>query len=475
MWKSMLVAAFGCGLLITVPAQSDQRTAEERLLDLEAKNAEILRRLEASEARNRGLEAEVGTLRSEQMALATEAEESALEEQVNTLSESVRDGMSFKDLTRSGYPIKFYGFFRNDVNWSAARMNNAVLPVFVLAENDTAAEDSNDDEFTIDARLTRFGFDVDAGTIGSAKVTGKLETDFSNHPTGSSDSRATPRIRLAYLNLAFGDFSIRLGQDWDVIAPLMPAVGGQMLLWGVGNLGDRRPMVQFHFKTGDPTGTEFTVKAALGLTGAVDTQDLDAGTGVVKPFTSTLIDGYDSGHPHGQLRLGMSTPSWVEGKRLSVGAYGYLAGLETDAQFGGEDHFTAWAMGLDAEIPLFDRFSLRGELFIGQALADVRGGILQSINGVSGDEIEDWGGWVELVWQIDDMWRLSLGGSVDNADSDDLLVGARDRNWSAYANLLANFGGGLKMGLDAVYWETQYVDTGLGNTIRFSFYAQLDF
>ena len=35
--------------------------------------------------------------------------------------------------------------------------------------------------------------------------------------------------------------------------------------------------------------------------------------------------------------------------------------------------------------------------------------------------------------------------------------------------------GGLKAGLDFIFWETQWLDTGVGNTLRINFYTQLDF
>ena len=76
---------------------------------------------------------------------------------------------------------------------------------------------------------------------------------------------------------------------------------------------------------------------------------------------------------------------------------------------------------------------------------------------------------------MSDDFKLFAGATMDNPDDDDLAAGARDLNWSVYLASQYNWGGGLKSGLDVIYWETQYTDIGLGNLVRVNFYTQLDF
>jgi hypothetical protein len=296
-----------------------------------------------------------------------------------------------------------------------------------------------------------------------------LETDFSNYPAGIPESRETPRIRLAYINLDFDGFAIRMGQDWDIISPLYPAANNETLMWNVGNLGDRRPQIQFRFEGGSQEETLYTLRIALGLTSAVDNGDLDVG------LSGSERDGFDSGLPHVQARAGLEFGSWVDGKRMKLGAWGMIAQLETDMEFGGDDHFTPWTVGIDVEIPLFCCLTLRGEIWYGEALSDFRGNMGQIINTATGEEISGWGGFAELVWNPCTDFTLTLGGSVDNPHSDDLGAGGRDKNWTVYLASLYNWGGGLKSGLDFIYWETQYLDGGIGNMVRINFYTQLTF
>src|SRR5580765_4798722 len=120
-------------------------------------------------------------------------------------SQDGKTGIDWKDLTKSGIPIKFYGFFRLDTYYNTARMNSVVTPFTVTQENGVAAK-QDDNEFFIDPRLTRFGVDVTPSKVGSTQVSGKLEIDFANFPAGVADSRATPRIRVAWIDVMGDEF-----------------------------------------------------------------------------------------------------------------------------------------------------------------------------------------------------------------------------------------------------------------------------
>ncbi len=485
---------WAAALLCAAPLAAQEASQDARLRELERQNKEIIDRLRASESRNSELESKLGTLADERR---TEEVDARVESEVNALSKNAEDSVNWKQLTRSGNPIKFYGFFRLDAYHSTARLSDQITSQWVLKEGSgTGSVLRNDDEFTFDTRLTRFGFDVNGGKVGSADLTAKLETDFANTPvkgfttsTGTFDvgagtgtavtavraandeSRHTPRIRLAYMTADFGDVALRFGQDWDVISPLFPAVNAQMLMWNTGNLGDRRPQAQFIWDAGDPKGTSFQWKLSAGLTNAVDAADAD---------NNGQKDGWDAGMPHVQTRFGLSTPSWVDGKMLAGGVWGYFARSDFDAPLAGspagaDDGFDSWTLGADLSVPLFDGISLRGEAFVGAGLADVRGGIGQSYTSSIDEAIGTWGGWLELEWKID-AFAVAFGVTHDNPQDGDLAgASARTRNWSMYVGTRYDFGGGWKAGFDVIFWETQYLDGGLGNAVRTDLYTMFEF
>ncbi|MEO6595157.1 MAG: hypothetical protein ABIP94_10435 [Planctomycetota bacterium] len=391
-----------------------------------------------------------------------------------------QSGIQWKDLTKSGLPLRFYGFLRLDTYYNTARMDSVVLPSRVLPEvepNLTPAAGQakrNDDQFFLDPRLTRFGIDLLPVEVDGTKVQGKLEIDFANFPTGSAESRATPRIRVAYLDVSRGDFGLRAGQDWDVISPLFPAANHELLMWNAGNLGDRRAQIQGRYTP----SAKFELKAALGLTGAINNEDLDTGAATGER------DGFDSGMPHVQARAGLKPFEIVDEKPVELGVWGMYGQTQTDTFFNDHDRFDIWVAGIDWQIPVCSSVTFRGEAWTGQNLGDVRGGIGQTINTQLGREIGSTGGWAEVVYALTAKTRFHAGASLDDPDNDDLsttLASAnRRRNQTTYFGTVVDWDGGVRTGLDAIYWETDYTgpdgtNGSSGTALRINLYFQLNF
>ena len=383
--------------------------------------------------------------------------------------------ITWKDLVGSGTPLRFYGFFRLDAYYNTARMDSVVVPSRVLPETKR-----NDDQFFLDPRLTRFGVDVMPAEVEGAKVAGKLEIDFANFPTGSSESRATPRIRLAYLDIAKDQYGLRVGQDWDIVSPLFPAANGELLMWNAGNLGDRRAQIQGRWNNDvDPSKATFGLKAALGLTGAVNNEDLDTGTAAGER------DGFDSGMPHLQVRAGCKAWKPVDSKPAAdLGAWGMFGRTQTDTAFNGETRFDTWCGGLDFTLPLTATFTTRGEVWTGQNLGDMRGGIGQTINTATGEEIASSGGWVELVYEYSKQTKFHAGATLDDPKNDDLsltLANAnKRRNQTAYLGTVVDWDTKVRTGFDVIYWETDYTGAdgtngSSGNSVRCNLYFQFNF
>lgn len=386
--------------------------------------------------------------------------------------------IQWKELTRSGLPIQFYGFFDFEVHYNTARMDSVVIPTRVLPETEGtpgATESKRDDnQIHFDPRLTRFGVDLTPVKVNDTTVTGKLEIDFANFPTGASESRATPRIRLAYLDIAEGSVGLRVGQDWDTISPLFPSVNNEMLMWNAGNTGDRRSQIQGRWNASSTT----QIKLALGLTGAINNEDLDGGA------SNSERDGFDSGLPHVQARIGTKPFELVEKKPAEFGLWGLYGRTETDTAFGGEHRFDTWIAGVDVTIPLCAKFTLRGEGWLGENLADVRGGIGQSINTTTGDEIASAGGWAEVGFQAAPKTKFHVGATLDDPDNGDLsttLASAnKRRNQSAYCGTVVDWDSGVRTGLDVTYWETEYMGTfpsngSTGNAVRVDLWFRMNF
>lgn len=349
--------------------------------------------------------------------------------------------------------LRFYGFARLDAIFDDSRPNAAQTPIFILSEAPGA---EHNDSFTLHPRLTRLGINyqgLELDLLGGAKISAKIETDFQN---GGSESRAVMRYRHAYARLDWANGSLLLGQSWDIISPLYPAVNPDTMMWNAGNLGDRRVQLRYTY-TPD---SHIALTAGLALTGAVNLQDLDA---------DGVRDGEDSGLPHFQGRAGYTSPL------VDVGLWGHYATEETAKALNGSSDFESHSIGLDFAFRPLDRVSIKGEIWTGAGLGDMRGGIGQSINILTGREIDSIGGWLEMGFKATPDYTVTGGWTVDNPDNDDLFTGARKLNRAWYVTNQLRLAPSFLIGLDYLYWTTSYIGLPEGADNRFNFYSVYTF
>jgi hypothetical protein len=365
------------------------------------------------------------------------------------------EAMTWKDFSALGSRFQIYGFLRADAYYDDSRPNSVTLPAFIRTEDQTAPASvrapQHEDDFTIQTKLTRFGINFkgpEIGGLGDPKVSGKLETDFYN-ATGT-DSREALRIRVAYLTLQWDHFAFQAGQMWDVISPLFPVVNPDNVMWFAGNLGDRRPQVRGDLNFGE--STRFDLQVMAGNTGAIDAQDAEA---------NGFKDGDQSGVPTLQARAAVSTPMLDWKKNVEFGIWAHRAKEQTDTPVAGTTNFNSSAYGIDLQVPVYqDRVWFKGEYWMGRNLGDVRGGIVQDING-NGKPIRSQGGFAEFGVKTCDHIDVYAGYSFDNPNNDDLQSGvvfpataaARTRNSVAYAAIRCKYSE-ISFGLDYLRWVT---------------------
>jgi len=392
-----------------------------------------------------------------------------------THAEKRKQSVKWNEITMGSSMLRFYGFARLDMIHSDSRPNNTQFPAFVRSEDPTApvavGSPANASAFTMHPRLTRFGADFFGPNIerlGDAKVSGKLEIDFYNVP--SSESRNAPRMRHAWLKLAWDDFSILAGQTNDVISALYPVVNPDFCLWGAGNLGDRRPQLRPEWMPKIGEG-RLILQGEIGLTGANDAQDLDPAA------NGGFRDGETSGVPTFQGRVAFRHPFWEKKGNFELGLWGHTAREKTDTPQGasGRQRFTSEVIGLDVTVPIYqDVLWVKGELWQGKNLTDVRGGILQGINTVTGQEVHSEGGWFELGAKPCKWLTVHGGFSFDDPRDSDLAAGARSKNQIWYL-AARGFFDPVEIGIDYLNWTTKYVGFTKGDDNRVQGYIMYKF
>ncbi|MBA3395922.1 MAG: hypothetical protein H0T89_25040 [Deltaproteobacteria bacterium] len=369
-------------------------------------------------------------------------------------------------LETKGTRIRLYGFARLDLMFTDSRLDpNNQFPFFVSPEGTI----KNDAQLDIHPRLSRIGIEIERDAIPmvkTAKALGKLELDFQN---GGSESREIPRLRHAYLEIKDkSGFVLLAGQTWDLISPLWPSVNSDSLMWNAGNLGDRRPQLRLGIDTKVSDGTVQAL-VAVARTGAINNRDLDM---------DGTADGIDSGKPMIQARVGVTK---LLGGKLSGGVWGHISFDDTDADPVGNKKFQGRSVGADLLVQITKQLAFAGEVWLGENLDDVRGGVGQGVNVPMNKEIRARGGWAEVRVKPVDWYTLVGGASVDDPKDEDLDAtstaggGARKQNRAIFASNHFNLGGGIAVALEYIYWKTQYLGPNNGNANRVNLWLSYGF
>ncbi|MCK6440251.1 MAG: hypothetical protein L6Q71_08645 [Planctomycetes bacterium] len=392
----------------------------------------------------------------------------------------------------SAFTFKPYGYARLDANYDTDRMNDSQLEFFARTDDAAAPaavlRPSDAKSLSLYPRLSRLGLNITGPKLrsfGDAETSAKFEVDF--YAFNTSDSRDEFRMRHAYLNLDWkgesSSFAMLAGQTADLVSPLMPAINADTVMWGAANLGDRRPQLRLTYTNGSFDTNKFTLAGMIGLTGAVDNVDID-GNG--------FLDGETSGVPTFQARVAWGRKLWTT-NAFEIGGWMHWAQQDTDAGVGasGDDRFDSNVWGIDLMLPLytgsgawFNSLTLLGEWYTGENTSDLRGGILQGVNALTGEEIESSGWWAELaigVYKADpatsDFQNVAaIGYANDDPEDGDLslAVGSRSENKILYFMDKFVFGP-FTMGFEFHVWTTEYLDLDEGENNRFKMFFQYDF
>ncbi len=369
----------------------------------------------------------------------------------------------WSELISEGNKFKLYGFLRLDLDFDSQRPNSPQTPLFITSPDPLAggAEKGN---FSMHPRLTRIGIDYTGpriATLGDARLSGRLETDFEN---GGSESRQIIRIRHAFLRLDWKEFSLLAGQTWDVVSPLFPTVNNDTLQWNAGNVGDRRPQLRAAYepKAGDG---KFSFIGGIGLTSAIDAVDLDA---------NGFRDGEESQLPDVQARAGYSYPVGKD-RSASFGVSAFYGFLETTRPVAGRTDFNSQLINIDFTIPFASVFAVRGEGWWGRNMSDVRGGAGQGVNAATGREIRGRGGWSEANIKVSRYYSINPGFSTDDPVDADLPTGGRTRNQAFYVANRITPGGNFLFGADYLRWRTSFKGFRRGVDNRVNLFLQYSF
>jgi hypothetical protein len=365
---------------------------------------------------------------------------------------NVSNAMAVK---KSGFSIVPYGAFWADMIYATERTNPGAFTFFVLSE-----ERQGEDTLTIDARRSRFGFNLTGPDIpidGGLQSGGQLEIDFQGDFI--IENRAEMLLRHVYWEAKNDRQRILVGQTWDVLSPLYPRTLNYAVGWLAGNIGFRR--AQFRYESFGFVSDDVAWILQSSLNQDI-VPDFTTSPGVVRESTNWPVF-----EARGALKL---NPDAGE-QATTLGVSGHIGETGFDFLTAGppplnlppvdDGRFETWSYSVDFSAPIGDRASFQAEFFRGRNLSPFLGGVGQGVCPCTRTGIDSIGGWADLRYAWTDFLSTSVGYGVDDPEDGDLLFG-RSYNQFIYSNVLVALTDALSTGIEVTYWKTLYQETRIG-------------
>jgi hypothetical protein len=350
-----------------------------------------------------------------------------------------------------------YGALWSDMIYATERNYPGAFTLFI-----PSPETQGESAFTIDARRTRLGFNLtgpDVDCFGGAKTGGQVEIDFFGQFV-TAENQAGVQLRHAYWEAKNDQWRMLVGQNWDVISPLMPNTINYSVGWMGGNIGFRKPQFRWErYLDFSPT--------SLGILQLSLNHDINPDF-----ITATNVNRESASWPVIESRV-----AWKFGERgekglpLEVGVSGHIGRTEFDflglgpppALLPPEDDrtFRTWSFNIDLKAPINECNGIQGEFYTGANLSAFFGGIGQGVCSCMRVPIRDTGGWIEYWHDWNPRLHSHVGFSVDDPNNRDSLVG-RTYNSFVFTNLMYDITKKFSTGFEVSYWQTSYMDRRVG-------------
>jgi hypothetical protein len=350
------------------------------------------------------------------------------------------------------FSAKPYGILWSDMLLASSRTVPGPFVLWVASR-----QEQGESTFDIDARRSRIGVDITGptyGILGGIASGGKVEIDFFD--SFVNENQPGLRLRHVYWEAKNERVRFMVGQDWDVISPLLPNTVNFSVGWAAGNVGFRRTQFRIERYLRLPGGDMLTVQAAL----AQDiTPDLASGP---RALGVTRENG---NWPMIQARMAYARQPGENGLPATFGVSGHVGetgfdfanGDPSNPALGPEDdaRFFNWSFNVDAKIPVTQRLRFQSEFFMGANLSNILGGIGQGVCPCLRVPIRSIGGWAEASYDLTPYLTTNVGFGIDDPREADSLIG-RTYNRFVYANVFLKLTDQLRTGLEVSDWRTSY-------------------
>jgi hypothetical protein len=364
---------------------------------------------------------------------ATPTSDSAANEDQSLLAEKIDEMDQTKLESGSRYKVRVSGMvLMNAFSNRGGEMDIQDLPNLVFPRNPSVPKGDIGATF----RQTLLGLEVTGPQLFGGNTSAAAQADFfGGFPeTTYGTTAGLVRLRTATARIDWHNTSLIVGQDAPLISPLSPTsyatVAEPAFSWA-GNLWVWTPQVRVEHHWQASETSRFTIQA-----------------GILDPLTEEIPDAqYREANPAERTRTPAlsSRLSWSGNTR--AGAMGLGFGTYYARQnYGFGRTINSWATTADWNVPLTTWLHVSGELYRGQALGGLGGGIWQSAlfdgtPNAAGTKVlglNDIGGWAQLKARASSRWEFNLAAGAANPFSRELQRFSTPVNTGGFTPLARN-------------------------------------
>ncbi len=265
-------------------------------------------------------------------------------------------------------------------------------------------------------------------------------------------------VYYAYGELKNSDWRFAAGLQEDVFNPVSPTVVYLTKMYASGNTGSYRG--QLRAERFWDEADDFGVTLQTALSEPIST--------LVTSNVGRITE--DNGWPNveARLQLGFGPRCDIRGNQirpLEIGVSGVVGQFRTTRTiFANPPGLPPRAVidtrgvGSDFELWTSDTLGARGEVYYGQGLGEYNGGILQSFNPDTFQDIRSGGGFGEVFYYFTDAFHVHVGYGIDAPNKNDLAPTQIRRNQTYFANFVWDLSKAVQLGLEVDYRKTDYTE-----------------
>ena len=503
MKKLMVAAVFAAGLVAGVEAaptdavtKADLQVLIERLAKLEAENKAQAKRIAELEAADKKCVVAAPAATSAATAVAMDEGTTTNDTgRIYTTDQGFKYYLAdkaagiFEPLTESGLKFQPYGYLVLEGIYNTHGTDYPMYTDYVRPKN-AANHGGKDHTATLSVNDSILGFNIfTPETSYGWKFNGKFEFDLA----GANANKTDFHVRHLFWNMEHeSGWSILFGQTWHLWKMVSPSEIDGAWMENTGYPYRRSPQIRVTKKW---EWEDSSLEARVGLVknGPGMGGDRDGnGTENNEQSAWCLFEGaliYDH------------VAAWEDnGRRWLFGVAGQYGRDNSHRQSGvsaggdpiydgPDDSYNSDMVMFAASIPLFEKFTLCGQVFAGENLGGVQAGVGQNIAFRDpyrkGREVTTVGGFADLRYDLNETWAFAVGYGFDNPSvrNSDAVIDTRGDfggityNDRSYIDVFYQWNANLHFGLEYAYLTTDYVDAyGEDNdSHRFQFSVYYDF